>query len=604
MKLSLRPYQQDGLDQIRFEYRSKRRRPLYVLPTGGGKTVLYAAVAEGAAFKGKRVLILEHRKELIRQASTALAGLGLRHRVIAPEAKLAGIRKAHIKAVGMPMLDPNGHVAVASVQTLANRMEWLAEFKPDIIIIDEAHHAVAGTWAKIIAACPDALLLGVTATPVRTNGQGLGDVFDVMVLGPSMKELQAMGYLLPFRVVAPPLKVDLAKLRRRGGDIDADLQAEVMMADREITGDAIRHYEELSPGAPAIVFCANLKHAESVAKEFREAGWSFEVIHGQMLDTVRDSLIEQLADGRLHGLVNKDIISEGTDIPVAATCILLRLTESESWYLQATGRVGRPVYAKGHDLSTLEGRLAAIEASGKHYGLVIDHVGNSGRIVEGEFIPRHGLPADDRDWTLNGRRKKKRGKNEVVEAAEAAMQCPNCYSVYEPAEYAKAGREAAAKAGIPPEDARPQCPSCEAPCKVRRIAPPKQVAGTLVDVEGADIVRRAARQAQGAAGTVQELVAQGISEGRARHILEARRQKERMQQQLRDLGERWRVEAGMSAVPLSRAIKDGLGFGLSDIMTMKPKQLEQTVERVTEEILRLQLGAVPEGNGFSIRPAS
>lgn len=582
MKLSLRPYQHRGLDEIRFEYKSKRRRPLYVLPTGGGKTVCYAAIAEGAAARGKRVLILEHRKELIRQASTAIARLGLRHQVVCPPEKLAGIRKAHINAVGMPMLDPRGHVAVASVQTLAVRMDWLEEFDPDIIIIDEAHHAVAGTWARIIAACPRALLLGVTATPVRTNGQGLGDVFDCMVLGPTMKELIADGYLLPPRVVAPPLKVDLSKVRKRGGDLDADQQAELMMADREITGDAIEHYNRLAPGRPAIVFCANLKHAESVAADFRAAGWRFQVIHGGMLDTERDGLIEQLADGRLHGLVNKDLISEGTDIPVAEVCILLRLTESESWYLQATGRVLRPVYAAGYDLSDLDGRMAAIEASGKPYGLVIDHVGNSGRIIDGEFVPRHGLPHDDRDWTLEGRKKRKR-KGQQEEAIEAATQCPSCYAVHDPA---------------------PACPACGHTYKVRAIAPPKQVDGTLVDVESEGVIRRQQRQAQGAARTIDQLVAQGMTEGRARHILEARAEKERMQRQLRDLAERWYGEAGHADVPLQRALHQAFGFGLGDIAGMKPKALREAVERVTEEVLRLQLGAPANDNGFVIRSSA
>ena len=603
MKLSLRPYQHRGLDEIRLEYRQKRRRPLYVLPTGGGKTVCYAAIAEGAAARGKRVLILEHRKELIRQASTAIARLGLRHQVVCPPEKLAGIRRAHIKAVGMPMLDPRGHVAVASVQTLAVRMDWLEEFDPDLIIIDEAHHAVAGTWARIIAACPDALLLGVTATPVRTNGQGLGDVFDVMVLGPSQKELIADGYLLPPRVVAPPLKVDLSKVRKRGGDLDADQQAELMMADREITGDAIEHYNRLAPGRPAIVFCANLKHAEAVAADFRAAGWRFQVIHGGMLDTERDGLIEQLADGRLHGLVNKDLISEGTDIPVAEVCILLRLTESESWYLQATGRVQRPVYAPGYDLSELAGRLAAIEASGKPFGLVIDHVGNSGRIINGEFVPRHGLPHDDRDWTLEGRKKRKR-KGKQEEVAEAATQCPSCYAVHDPSEYAKAGRERAIAEGRNPGDAKPECPSCGLVSKVRAIAPPKQVAGTLVDVEDPSIVRRQQRQAQGAARTIDQLVAQGMSEGRARHVLEARAEKERMQRQLRDLGERWYAEAGHADVPLQRALHEAFGFGLGDIAGMKPKALREAVERVTEEVLRLQLGAPANDNGFFIRSSA
>lgn len=586
MKLSLRPYQSEGIELVRAEYRRKRRRPLYVLPTGAGKTVFYASVAEGSAARGKRVLILEHRKELIRQASVALGRIGVRHQVIVPDEKLAGIRRAHVDKIGWPMIDPRAHVAVASVQTLAVNMEWLAEFDPDLIVIDEAHHAVAGTWARIIAACPNAQLLGVTATPCRTNGQGLGDVFDVMVLGPSMKELIALGYLLPPKVVAPPLKVDLSKVRkRRDGELDPDAQAELLMASREITGDAIEHYNRLAPGRPAIVFAANLKHAEAVAAEFRSAGWRFEVIHGGMLDTERDRLIEGLADGSIHGLVNKDLISEGTDIPVAEVAILLRLTDSESWYLQATGRVLRPVFADGYDLGDLEQRHAAIAASGKHFGLVIDHVGNSGRFIDGEFVRKHGLPHDDRDWDLKGR-KKRAGAKAANDDAVAIRQCPECYAVHEPA---------------------PACPSCGFTYKVRAIAPPKQVDGMLAEVQddvAADAAARAAaKRAQAAARTVQDLAATGMSIGRAEHVIAAREEKARLQQQLKDLIRRWYEAAGRPR-GAAAAVQAAFGFPSTDVMKMKPKALREAVERVTEEILRLQIGAPANDNGFRLRASA
>lgn len=581
MKLSLRPYQEKGRIDLRGCYAAKKRAPLYVLPTGGGKTVTYAAVAEGAADRGNRVLILEHRKELIRQASLALARMGIRHQVVAPPKIVASIRRAHIEQLGWPMIDQSAGVAVASVQTLAVRMAWLVEFDPDLIVIDEAHHAVAGTWKRIVEACPRARLLGVTATPVRTNGQGLGDVFDAMVLGPTMKELIADGYLVPPRVVAPPLKFDPSKMkRRRDGEPDPDSMADELNR-REITGDAIDHYNRLSPGRPAIVFCANLKHAAEVAKEFCEAGWRFEVIHGEMEDTERDRLIFGLADGSIHGLVNKDLISEGTDIPVAEVCIMLRLTESEAWYLQASGRVGRPVYAPGFDLSTLDGRLDAITASGKHYGLVIDHVGNSGRIVDGKFVPKHGLPHEDRDWDLKGRKRKKRGA--ATEEVVAVRQCPECYAVHDPA---------------------PACPSCGFTYKVRAMKPPERVDGELVEVADAEVARLAARRAQAAAKTKEALVATGMNSKRADHVMAARAEKERLQKQLRDVSERWYAEAGHADVPLQRALHEAFGFRPLEISGMKPKALRESIERVTEELLRLQLGAPANDNGFVIRSSA
>lgn len=606
MKLKLRPYQERGLRDIREQFAAAIRAVLYVLPTGGGKTVTYAAIAEGAVARGKRVLILEHRKELVRQASLALGGIGVPHQVIMPPKKVAAIRRAHIESLGWPMIDYGAQVAVASVQTLASNMDWLAEFDPDLIVIDEAHHAVAGTWARIIAACPRARILGVTATPCRTNGQGLGDVFKVMVLGPSMKELIEAGYLVPFRVVAPPLRVDLSKIKRRGADLDNDAQAEILMACREITGDAIEHYNQLAPGRPAIVFAANLKHAEVVATEFRKAGWRFEVIHGGMPDGERDALIKGLSDGTIHGLVNKDLISEGTDIPAAEVCIMLRLTDSESWYLQAGGRVGRPVYAPGYDLSTQDGRLAAIAASPKPFGLIIDHVGNSGRIVEGKFIPKHGLPHDVRDWDLNGRKKRAKSANEVDETV-LIRQCPECYAIHSPQEAIAAGRAAAIKAKTNPADAAPQCPSCEFTYSIRSLAPPKYVAGKLVEVSDdmhADAISRSeARRAQAAAKTVPELAATGMSTKRAQHIVAARQEKARLQQQLKDLISVWHQTAGRPK-PAAQACEIAFGFPSTQVMRMKPKQLSESIELVTEEILRLQLGAPVNDGSFALRSSS
>lgn len=579
MKLRLRPYQEQGRDDLRAAFRGGHRAPLYVLPTGGGKTVLYAAVSEGAAQRGSRVLILEHRKELIRQASVALARIGVRHQIVAPPDKVSQIRAAQVAQVGWPMLDRASHIAVASVQTLARRMDWLADFDPDLIVIDEAHHAVAGTWARIIKACPDARLLGVTATPCRTNGQGLGDVFDTMVLGPSMKELIAEGYLLPPRVLGPPTvkDEDLAGVHIRAGDLDPHEQG-AALSKPTIVGDVVAHYAEHTPGLRAIVFCADLRQANAQAEAFRAQGWRFEVIHGAMEDAARDRLIYGLADGTVQGLVSVNLISEGTDIPAAEVAILVRRTESESLFLQQVGRVLRPVYADGYDLDTLDGRLAAIEASGKHFGWIIDHVGNVGQMTPRGFLPKHGMPHADRAWSLHGR--KRRRKQKATEEVVQTRQCPMCYAVHEPA---------------------PKCPTCGHEYKARAGAGPDFIDGQLVEIPddaaaAAAAAREAARRAQAQARTVDDLVAQGMSRGRAHHILAARAEKERLQGQLRDLLARWAERDG-------RTVYQGWGFMLGDVPKMKPKQLRETIERVTEAILVMDLGEPANDNRLVIRQA-
>lgn len=550
MKIALRPYQEQGVADIRQRFSEGRKAVLYVLPTGGGKTVTYAHIAEQAGLRGNRVLILEHRKELIRQASLAAGGLGVHHSIIAPDSKVIDIRRSHVDRLGQPMIRNGANVSVASVQTLARRMEWLQRFDPALVIIDEAHHAVAGTWGRVIKALPRARLLGVTATPCRTDGQGLGDVFDCMVEGPTMAELIAGGSLVPPKIFAPPPKVDFKRMRRSKGDVRADDQAAAM--DRKhITGDAVEHYKALAPHRPAIVFCVNVKHAENVAAAFRAAGFRFHVIHGGMDDGERDRLIYGLADGRVEGLVSVDVISEGTDLPVAEVAIMLRHTESESLYLQQAGRVLRPVYADGFDLTTDAGRLAAIAASDKQFGLILDHAGN---------YHTHGKPHDIREWTLNGRQKRPR-KTEEEEREMEDTRCPMCY--FTPVE----GRE---------------CPECGHKLELKQFQP-KQVDGTLQEVVETDAERQAreeriaARRAQGQARTKEQLIAQGKSEGQAEHIIRARQEKERMQGELRDLLVRWSKRTG-------RRVIDGWGFGVSDVRDMKPKALRQNIEAVSEAL--------------------
>lgn len=552
IKLSLRDYQDKGLNDIRAEMRAGHSAVLFVLPTGGGKTVTYAAMSQGAAARGNRILILEHRKELIRQASLAVGGLGVNHQVIAPASKVAKIRAAHVEKLGWPMIDKHSHVAVASVQTLARRFDWLEAFNPNIIVIDEAHHAVAGTWARIIEACPKAKLIGVTATPVRTDGQGLGKgcggCFDAMVLGPSMRELIQMGYLVPPRVYAWP-GANWEEMKHRGSDIDT-ASAAALLDTPSIIGDAVEHYRQLADGKAAIVFCASVRHAENVAAQFRAAGYRFEVVHGDMEDEDRDYRIAGLGDGRIQGIVTVDVVSEGTDIPAAEVAILLRPTESESLFLQQVGRVLRTVYAPGFDLSTEEGRHDAIEASGKHFGLILDHVGN---------VAYHGMPACEREWTLDGKKKGKRGAL-IKEKAVLTMQCPKCH-------YTEAPR---AVCGGPKRDGT----TCDHVFEVQsRML--EQKAGQLVEIQ--DDTLPPPRIKTGAAKDMAALKAMGISTGRAQHILQARAEKEALQNELRELLKKWSASTG-------RGIGDAWGFTMADVRDMKPKALRDNIEKVGEAL--------------------
>lgn len=442
MRVSLRPYQQQAVENLRTAYRGGNNAPLLVLGTGSGKTVIFCHIAESAAQRGNSILILVHRAELLRQTSEHLDRLGVAHGIIAPGYTTTG-----------------SQVQIASVQTLVRRLDRI-KINPRLIIVDECHHANAGTWRKIIGHFSRANLLGVTATPCRLDGSGLGvksgGYFDCMVEGPSVADLIAGGYLAPPVVYAPPVGADLDGLHIRAGDYVAEEMA-AALDKPTITGCAIDHYKRICPGVPAIAFCASVEHAEHVSAQFNAAGIPAADLNGKMTDAVRKYRIKALATGGIRVLTSCDIISEGTDIPVVTAAILLRRTMSTGLYLQQVGRVLRP-------------------HPGKTNSIILDHVGNT-------FM--HGFPDDVREWDLNAQRQK-RGKRDQ-EPVVQIRQCQTCYAVFKP-----------------PVAICPQCGALYAVAS-REL---EQVNGELVKLSREQVVaqKRLARLEQGQAETLDELL--------------------------------------------------------------------------------------------------
>jgi DNA repair protein RadD len=453
--MQLRSYQQRAIDDLRNAYRFGYRAPLLCLPTGGGKTCVFAAIAKQAADRGRRVLILVHRRELIKQASSKLQWIGVNHGLIA-----AGIEPS-------PAL-----VQVASVQTIARRLSRI-DWQPDLIIIDEAHHATAGQWERTLQHWPAAYRLGVTATPCRLDGRGLRSAFDHLVLGPSVAQLIDAGFLSHSRIYAPPVIADLSGIRTRAGDYAND-QAAAAMDRPTVTGDAIAHYQRLAAGQQAIAFCCNVAHAESVCAAFQAAGIAAQLLLGNTVD--RDEVVQQFGAGAIRVLVTVDVVSEGFDVPAASVAILLRPTKSLGLYLQQVGRVLRP-------------------APGKQAALILDHVGN---------VTRHGFPDDHRDWTLDDGIKRNTGA-----AAPSVRTCPECYAAFKP---------------------QPQCPVCGAQCAPIRSSKIRQLAGELQELKREAVRHRIAeRRKQGSARTLEQLLAlakeRGYSPGWAYRIHQARGQR-------------------------------------------------------------------------------
>jgi superfamily II DNA or RNA helicase len=457
MSLTLRPYQSQAISDLRLAYRDGARAPLLVLPTGGGKTIVMAEILRSLADRGRSAIVLVHRRELIAQTADKLQLAGVEHGIIA----------AGILAADHP-------IQVASVQTLARRLAQIST-SPDLVVIDEAHHATAGnTWGRVIGHWPDALRLGVTATPARLDGRGLSAVFDRLVFGPSVADLVGAQYLCPAKIYAPPQVADLLHLRKRAGDYAIDQAAEAM--DRPtVTGDAIAHYTRLAAGQRAIAFCCNVQHAEHVAASFKAAGIPAATLLGSTDPVRRDQVVQRFAAGDLQVLVTVDVVSEGFDIPAAGCAILLRPTQSLGLYLQQVGRVLRP-------------------ALGKAAAIVLDHVGN---------VHRHGFPDDHRDWTLADQERRARSTGQP---APSVRTCSNCFAAFKPA---------------------PLCPCCGAAC-----APPPRVIrqqdGELKELQREAVQQRVAERKK--AQTIEQLIAVGQGRGMrnpvgwAKHVFYARQQ--------------------------------------------------------------------------------
>ena len=327
-------------------------------------------------------------------------------------------------------------------------------------MIDEAHHATAGTWRTIIEAMPKAWILGVTATPIRGDGNGLGveagGIFDDLVEGPQVSQLIAGGYLVKPVIYAPTEQLDLSGIRMRMGDYDAHELAE-RMDKPSITGNAVEHYKRLADGLPAVAFCVSVKHAQHVAEQFKAAGYRAAFVDGQAEDDERKRILNGLGNGSIQVVTSCDLISEGTDIPAIGVAILLRPTQSTGLYIQQVGRALRP-------------------CAGKDRAIILDHVGN---------VLRHGLPDDVREWSLDGlpRRKKKKKEDELPPLRIA--QCKQCYAVHEPA---------------------PVCPHCGYVYEIK-ASTPREVEGELKEIteQQAAMIRKQKRQEVGKAKSLEAL---------------------------------------------------------------------------------------------------
>lgn len=373
--MKLRPYQENVVNGARNAFRVGRRSVVLVVPTGGGKSAIIGAITQGLVTNNKRVLIMAHRTRLIMQLKETLTKFGIQ------VSHITGTRKTRLLCM------------LGMVETVRRRMDKLPE--PDYIIVDETHHVLSSQYLSVVNKYPNAKIIGVTATPSRTDGKGLGEVFEEMVLGPAMKWLIDEGFLAQYRYFMVPSHIDLDQIKRdaKTGDYN-EKDAASAVRKSHIVGDAIGHYKQYVDGKTGIVFCTGIDHAKEVAQEFNDAGIPSAAIDGTMDDKEQDRLMRSLAAGSIKLLMSADLIGEGVDVPSINCVFMLRPTESVVIFLQQAGRVLR------------------LKEDGS-YAYIFDHVQNA---------KRHGLPCDPRTWTLEMPKKK---ENEIK-----TVQCQKCQRVF------------------------------------------------------------------------------------------------------------------------------------------------------------------------------
>lgn len=417
----LRDYQQTVYRKTVDAFRQGYKRPLVVLPCGGGKSYLFAEMARNTHGE---VLILTHRRELLSQHNDLLNNLGINARV-------------------------------SMVLTEANRLGQYQ--RPALIITDEAHLSRSQSWMRVLDYY-NTYTVGFTATPVRLDGKPLGDMYDTLIEGVTVKWLIENHRLAPFEYYAPTA-VETDGLRIAGGDyVIKDM--EQLMSDRAIYSNVLKSWKRLAGGDKTIAYCVSVKHAKETADMFCKSGYSARMICGGTPEKEREAIMQQFRNGDIQILCNVGIISEGVSIDDVACCLLLRPTESHALYWQQAMR----------SMRYQPGKVAKI----------IDCVGN---------YTRNPLPDADVTWSLNSAPKKRKPMDENGDFY--VRMCPSCFKVFQTA---------------------PVCPYCKEPYPLhpREIKAHEDIELARITSEEAakaEAARKRMRMEVGRARTLPELLA-------------------------------------------------------------------------------------------------
>lgn len=423
VRTSLRPYQQASKDYVnQFWSLSPQGNALVVLPTGAGKTVFFSDVIRD---EPGATCAVAHRQELVSQISIALARNGVRHRIIAPPPVIKSIVRLQMEEVGKSWYDPSSRHAVAGVDTLVRRGDKLADWLPTVKlwVMDEAHHVLrANKWGKAVDMFPKARGLGVTATPSRADGNGLGrhadGVFDVMYVGTSMRDLINAGFLTDYKLYAPISSFNRESLSSQVSDTTGDFKAGAVSkavnesslithTEKQIVGDVVNTYKKLLDGALTVVFAPDVATATELEQQYIAAGIPAKCVHGAMPDHERIHAIRDFKNRKYLVLTSVSIFDEGFDCPAIEAVQDVAATESFGRFVQRAGRMLRL-------------------KDGKLFGKYVDHVGNIQRHATAVTYPTGTkIELCHREWTLD-RREKRSSKSEV----STVRVCLACTATY------------------------------------------------------------------------------------------------------------------------------------------------------------------------------
>ena len=361
----LHDYQQRLVDRTRQSYLEGYKSPCVVAPCGAGKSVVISEVARLTTLRGNRVMFLVHRRELIDQIKGTFTK----------------------NAVNLSLVE------FGMVQTIVRRLERTV--KPSLIITDENHHGMAASYRKIYDHFDDVPKLGFTATPIRLNGSGLGDINDILIEEVDAEWLIENSFLSPYKYFAPRL-IDTEQLKLNSMKEFSNSSIGQAMQST-VYGDVIKHYRQLADGEQAIAYCHSIEASKDTRDAFLNHGINAIHIDANTPKQERDDLIQQFRNKEIQVLCNVDLIGEGFDVPDCSTVIMLRPTQSLSLFIQQSMRGMR--YRPGKT------------------SIIIDHVDN---------VRRHGLPDAKREWSLAGIKKSESG------ATIKVRQCTNCFAAYSP----------------------------------------------------------------------------------------------------------------------------------------------------------------------------